>query len=101
MLATIANLKEIGFHETHLRYEGGLEYLKPLAGTLQRVTFHASLILPEDIERLKAEHPGLEVPEPNLSGLFRAAGRQGQIRRVADAEAEVNLDQLLNVSAQP
>lgn len=94
ILATLPNIREIGLNETYMTYEGALEHLKPLAGKLKKVTFDASLILPADIEKLKADHPGLEVPEPKLSGLFRSGLRLNQIKKCASPEAIAYLETL-------
>lgn len=101
VLATIPNLHEIGLHETYMTYENALEHLKPLAGKLKKVTFHSTLVLPNDIEKFRADHPGLEVPEANMNALFRAVGRQNQIKKVASPEAIAYLETLLTHAAQP
>jgi len=94
ILATLPNIREIGFNETCMTYEGGLEHLKPLAGRLEKVTFDASLVLPGDIEKLEADHPGLKVPKPNLGGLFRSGMRQNQIKKCATPEALAYFEKL-------
>lgn len=60
-LATLPRIKRIGMDETFLTYAEGFEHLKPLRGRLQSVSLKQSLVLPADIEKLKADHPGLEV----------------------------------------
>jgi len=94
ILATIPKLSQIGLNETCMTYDGALEHLKPLAGRLKKVTFDASLVLPGDIEKLKADHPGLEVPKPNLGGLFRSGMRQNQIKKCATPEALAYFEKL-------
>lgn len=60
-LATLPRIKRIGMDETFLTYAEGFEHLKPLRGRLESVSLKQSLVLPADIEKLKADHPGLEV----------------------------------------
>lgn len=56
-IARIPHLTHVGFLEHYVSYAGGLEYLKPLAGKIQDINLRMCTILPEDLEKLKADHP--------------------------------------------
>jgi len=60
-LATLPKLERLGLHETFLTYHGGLKHLAALKGRLKSVSLKMTLVLPGDVEKLKADHPGLEV----------------------------------------
>lgn len=64
VLATIPNLQTIRWHENACPYEGGWELLRPLQGTLKTVDITNSISTPEDLARLEADHPGIEIVGP-------------------------------------
>ncbi|MCS6850611.1 MAG: hypothetical protein NZ700_05520 [Gemmataceae bacterium] len=80
--ATMPKLKRLNLHETFLTYDGGLKHLKPLKGQLQAISFKGSLVLPADVEKLRQDHPGIEITTsapaeilgtPNSRGLLKWA----------------------------
>ncbi|QDU92423.1 hypothetical protein Pla8534_01710 [Lignipirellula cremea] len=81
-LATLPKLRRLGLQETFVTYEGGLKHLAKLTGQLEFVSLKMTLVLPADVEKLKADHPGLEVEtstpaeileNPNARGVARWA----------------------------
>lgn len=87
VLATLPKLKRLGLHETYLTYDGGLKHLAPLKGRLETVSFKGALVLPADVEKLIADHPGLTVetstPEeilavPNSRGVLKWASPEAR-----------------------
>jgi len=82
VLATLPKLKSLGLHETFLTYDGGLKHLASRKGQLESVSFKGSLVLPADVEKMKADHPNIkvetstptEIPEaPNSKGVAKWA----------------------------
>ncbi len=61
VIATIPNLRSVAFAEVYVPYEGGLEFLAPLSGQLQKIDLRMSLVSEDDLERLRAEHPEAEI----------------------------------------
>lgn len=60
-IGRIPNLEVLTLAGVYLPYDGGLEYLKPLAGKLKTIAFPQTLVAPADLERLKADHPEAEI----------------------------------------
>jgi hypothetical protein len=87
VLATLPKLKRIGMNETFVTYNNGFEHLKPLQGRLEAVTLRQSLVLPADVERLKADHPGLEVTTSTPAEVAEKPFRRNQLQKWASAEA--------------
>lgn len=87
VLASLPKLKRIGMNETFVTYKDGFEYLKPLKGRLESVTLRQSLVLPADVERLKADHPGLEVVTSTPAEVAEKPFRRNQLLKWASAEA--------------
>ncbi len=79
-LATVPKLKRLGLHETFVTYDGGLEHLKVLKGTLAFVSFKNGLVLPADVEKLKTDHPGLEVETSTPAEILAAPNSRGVLR---------------------
>jgi hypothetical protein len=91
VLATVPNLKRLGLHETFVTYDGGLEHLKSLKGTLAFVSFKNALALPTDVEKLKADHPGLEVETSTPAEILAAPNSRG-VLKWASPEAQQYLN---------
>jgi hypothetical protein len=81
-LASLPKLQRLGLHETFLTYDDGLKHLSALKGRLTFVSFKMALVLPDDMEKFKADHPGLKVEtstpveilaNPNARGVERWA----------------------------
>jgi len=87
VLATLPKLKRIGMNETFVTYKDGFEHLKPLKGRLESVTLRQSLVLPADIEKLKSDHPGLEVTRSTPAEVAEKPFRRNQLLKWASAEA--------------
>lgn len=85
-LATIPKLKRLGIHETFVTYDGGLEYLKGLMGSLEFVSFKNALVLPGDVEKLKADHPKLVI-ETSTPAEILAAPNSRVVLKWASPEA--------------
>ncbi len=79
-LATLPKLKRLGLHETFVTYDGGLEHLKGLKGTLAFTSFKNALVLPADVEKLKADHPGLEVETSTPAEILAAPNSRGVLK---------------------
>jgi hypothetical protein len=86
VLATLPKLKRLGIHETFVTYDGGLIHLKPLKGRLKSVSFKVALVLPADVEKLKADHPGLEVETSTPAEILAGPNSRG-VERWASPEA--------------
>ena len=85
-LAKVPKLKRLGLHETFATYADGLEHLQTLKGTLAFVSFKAALVLPADVEKLKADHPDLDV-ETSTPAEILAAPNSRDVLRWASPEA--------------
>ncbi|MBA4015559.1 MAG: hypothetical protein C0483_00005, partial [Pirellula sp.] len=79
-LATIPKLKRLGLHETFVTYDGGLEHLKGLNGTLEFVSFKNALVLPADVEKLKTDHPGLKIETSTSAEILAAPNSRGVLK---------------------
>jgi hypothetical protein len=79
-LATLPKLKRLGLHETFVTYDGGLEHLRALKGTLAFVSFKNALVLPADVEKLKADHPGVEVETSTPAEILAAPNSRGVLK---------------------
>lgn len=79
-LATVPNLKRLGLHETFVTYDGGLENLKSLKGTLAFVSFKNALVLPADVVKLEADHPGLIVETSTPAEILAAPNSRGVLK---------------------
>ena len=66
-LVPLKNLRELGLHEMDLPYEGGLVHLKELKG-LKKVSLEYSMYKDEDLAKLKAALPGVEIISTNRAG---------------------------------
>ena len=86
VLATLPKLKRLGIHETFVTYEGGLKHLQPLKGRLESVSFKGALVLPADVEKLKADHPGMKVEISTPAEILAAPNSRG-VERWATPEA--------------
>ena len=86
VLATLPKLKRIGIHETFVTYDAGLKHLAPLKGRLESVSFKGSLVLPADVERLKADHPGLTVETSTPAEIMALPNSRG-VAKWASPEA--------------
>jgi len=80
VLATLPKLKRLGLHETFLTYDGGLKHLAPLKGRLEAVSFKGALVLPADVEKLKADHPGLKVETSTPAEILAAPNSRGVLK---------------------
>jgi hypothetical protein len=87
VLATLPKLKRLGLHETFVTYDGGLKHLAPLKGRLESLSLKASLVLPADVEKLRADLPDLMIEtsapaevlaSPNSRGLAKWASPAAQ-----------------------
>jgi hypothetical protein len=87
VLATLPKLQRIGMNETFVTYADGFEHLKPLKGRLKAVALVQSLVLPADVEKLKADHPGLEVKTSPMAEVAEKAFRRAQLLKWASPEA--------------
>lgn len=89
-IATIPNLKALEFQEAYVTYEDGLAHLKPLAGQLQQLNLDMCLISDADLERVRADHPDLEITKMAPEAIV--AGHRGVANRLAahpDVPAEL------------
>ncbi|TVP96786.1 MAG: hypothetical protein EA381_16675 [Planctomycetaceae bacterium] len=86
-LATLPRIKRIGMDETFLTYDDGFEHLKPLRGRLESVGLKQSLVLPSDVEKLKADHPGLEVETSTPAEIAQNRYLTNQLLKWASPEA--------------
>lgn len=59
--ASLPNGREFMLKEAVITYDGGLHFLKEANGAVEIVRFTKSIVLPVDVERLLADHPGIEV----------------------------------------
>jgi hypothetical protein len=85
-LATLPKLQRLGLHETFVTYDGGLKHLAALKGRLKFVSFKMALVLPADVEKLKADHPGLEVEISTPAEILASPNARG-VERWASPEA--------------
>jgi len=61
IIATIPNLRSLAFTEAYVPYEGGLAYLAPLSGQLEKIDLRMSLVSDADLARLASDHPNAEI----------------------------------------
>ena len=85
-LATLPKLERLGLHETFVTYDGGLKHLAKLKGQLKSVSFKMALVLPADVEKLKADHPGLEVETSTPAEILASPNARG-VQKWASPEA--------------
>ena len=64
MLAPLKNLKELALHDMVLPYEGGLVHLKQFKG-LKKLDIEWSIYTDEDLVKLRADLPGVEIKSGN------------------------------------
>jgi len=76
-LASLSKLQRLGLHETFVTYDGGLKHLAGLKGRLKSVSFKMALVLPADVEKLKADHPGLEVETSTPAEILASPNARG------------------------
>lgn len=92
VLATLPKLKRLGIHETFVTYDGGLKHLAPLKGRLESVSFKGALVLPADVAKLQADHPGIKVETSTPAEILAAPNSRG-VERWASPEAVAYLKQ--------
>jgi hypothetical protein len=80
VLATLPKLKRLGLHETFLTYENGLKHLVSLQGQLESVSFKGALVLPADVDRMRADHPGLKVEASTPAEILGAPNSRGVLK---------------------
>lgn len=90
-LAALPRLRRLGLHETFLTYDGGLKHLAPLRGRLEWVSFKLALVLPADLERFRADHPGLEIETSTPAEILAAPNARG-VLKWASPEARAYLE---------
>lgn len=61
VLASLPNLTSVGFGEAFVTYREGLEFLKPCTGRVKRIDLRMCLVPPDDLARVKADHPVAEI----------------------------------------
>jgi hypothetical protein len=86
-LATLPKIRRIGMLETFVTYAGGFEHLKSKKGQLVAMDLTQSLVLPADIGKLKADHPGIEVKVSTMKEVAEKAFRRSQLLKWASPEA--------------
>jgi len=79
-LATLPKLERLGLHETFVTYDGGLKHLAKRKGQLKSVSFKMALVLPADVEKLKADHPGLEVETSTPAEILASPNARGVLK---------------------
>jgi len=87
-IATISKLKRLNLHETFLTYEGGLKHLAQLKGQLLAISFKGSLVLPADVEKLRRDHPSLEVVTSTPTEILEAPNSRGVMKWASPAAVE-------------
>lgn len=92
ILATIPNIKRIGMVECYVTYDGGFIHLKPLSGQLEAMDLKLSLVLEADVEKLKADHPGIEVTTSSIDEVAKKPYRRNQLMKWAGPEAKALLE---------
>jgi len=92
ILATIPNIKRIGMVECFVTYDGGFAHLKPLSGQLEAMNLKLSLVLDSDIEKLRADHPGIEVTTSTIEEVAKKPYRRNQLLKWASPEAKALLE---------
>jgi hypothetical protein len=87
-LATIPKLKRLTLQETFLTYEGGLKHLASLKGQLEAVSFKGSLVLPDDVEKLRGDHPALTIVTSTPAEILEAPNSRGVMKWASPAAVE-------------
>jgi hypothetical protein len=90
-LATLPKLERLGLHETFVTYDGGLKHLAGLKGRLKAVSFKMALVLPADVDKLKADHPGLAVETSTPAEILASPNARG-VAKWASPEAVAYLE---------
>jgi len=86
-LSTLPKLQHIGMVETFVTYKDGFEHLKKFKGQLKSVNLRQSLVLPADLEKLKEDHPGLEVTTSTMKEVAAKPYRRNQLLKWVSKEA--------------
>lgn len=86
-LATLPRLKRVAMHETFVKWEDGFSHLQPLSGQLEAISLVKTLILPADLERLKAEFPQAQFTTATLAEVSENAYRSNQLLKWATPAA--------------
>ncbi len=86
-LATLPRLKRVAMHETFVKWEDGFNHLQPLSGQIEAISLVKTLILPADLERLKAEFPKAQFTTATLAEVSENAYRSNQLLKWSTPEA--------------
>jgi hypothetical protein len=86
-LATLPRLKRVAMHETFVKWEHGFNHLQPLSGQIEAISLVKTLILPADLERLKAEFPKAQFTTATLAEVSENAYRSNQLLKWATPAA--------------
>ncbi|MEZ6139489.1 MAG: hypothetical protein R3B84_02855 [Zavarzinella sp.] len=80
IFATLPKLKRLALHETFLTYDQGLKHLAPLKGRLETVSLKGSLVLPEDIDRLRRDHPNMTIVTSTPAEILDSPNSRGVLK---------------------
>jgi hypothetical protein len=89
-LTTLPKLKRLSLQETFLTYEGGLKLLK--AKPLEALSLKGTLVLPEDLKLLQADHPQVTIEISTPAEILAAPNSRG-VARWASPAAQKYLQQ--------
>ena len=95
-LVAIPTLRELGINELFLTWDKGLGAIAEKGKHLKKITFgRGSVIFPEDVERLKAALPGVEViSEPYDKALHGSKFYGPRLKGLMSAEEYARLEKL-------
>jgi hypothetical protein len=95
-LAAIPTLRELGINELFLTWDKGLGAIAEKGRHLKKITFgRGSVIFPEDVERLKAALPGVEViSEPYDKALHGSKFYGPRLKGLMSAEEYARFEKL-------
>lgn len=87
-IAKMPRVKQVGFHEAFVTYDGGFKHLLPMKGRLQTLDLSMSLVNIADLERVRADHPDAQIATiPPAEIVKRHSYVAARIASVATGEA--------------
>jgi len=94
ILSTCPNMTRISLGEGYVTWEGGLQHLTKLKGTLETLELRSAVVAPEDLERIKQAMPGVEVKHEGMAAVGQkiASNYKGANKKLTGAVPQELLD---------
>jgi hypothetical protein len=88
VMATMPKLARVHFGEGFATYEGGFEHLAKFKGQLTRIDLPMSIVLPADLEKLKADHPQATINTTPVADIAKHGFIAGRLAAWISPEAK-------------